>query len=107
MNGREYPAKVIRVIDGDTVELAVDIGFRTTHTDKFRLNGINAPEGHTEAGAVLSDMLYPGRDVVAITYKPEKFGRWLADIHVPGACDSVCRMLLDKGLVVEYHGGKR
>jgi micrococcal nuclease len=107
MRSREYPAKVFRVIDGDTVELDVDTGFRTTYRDRFRLNGINAPEGKSDASARLSILLYTGREVVVTTYKPEKFGRWLADIAVPEVCTSVCEMLLAEGLAVPYHGGKR
>jgi micrococcal nuclease len=104
---REYPARVVRVIDGDTVDLDVDVGFRSTYRDRFRLNGLNAPEGKTAAGARLSDLLYTGREVVVTTYKPEKFGRWLADIAVPEVCSSVCEMLLAEGLAVKYDGGKR
>jgi len=107
MKSRDYPAIVVRVIDGDTVKLTVDTGFRCHYTDTFRLNGINAPEGKTLAGALLSDMLYPGREVIVTTYKPEKFGRWLADIAIPEVCTSVCEMLLKEGLVFEYLGGKR
>ena len=107
MIGREYPATVVRVIDGDTVELDVDVGFRSRYRDKFRLAGINAPEGKTEAGARLSDLLHPGSEVVVTSFKPEKYGRWLADIAVPDVCPSVCAWLLSLGLVVEYHGGKR
>ena len=39
-----YTAEVVRVVDGDTVELAVDCGFRLTFKDRFRLAFINAPE---------------------------------------------------------------
>ena len=107
MKTREYPATVVRVIDGDTVRLTVDVGFRSSHTDTFRLYNVNAPEGKTLAGALLSDMLYPGREVVVTTYKPEKYGRWLADIAVPEVCTSVCEMLIQAGVVVEYFGGRR
>ncbi len=40
----EYNAKVIRIIDGDTYELEVDLGFGITITRKFRLLGIDTPE---------------------------------------------------------------
>jgi len=107
MKSRDYPASVVRVIDGDTIVLTVDTGFRCRYTDTFRLYNINAPEGKTLAGALLSDILYPGREVIVTTYKPEKYGRWLADIAVPEVCTSVCEMLIKEGLVVEYFGGKR
>ena len=39
-----YKAKINRVIDGDTVNLTIDLGFRLTYTANCRLAGINAPE---------------------------------------------------------------
>jgi len=108
MKMREYPATVIRVIDGDTLEMVVDTGFRSTYLDKFRLIGLNAPEGkNTEAAARLSLLLYTGRQVVVSTTKPEKYGRWLCDIAVPEVCTSVCDLLLAEGLAVKYDGGAR
>ena len=108
MKMREYPATVVRVIDGDTLELIVDTGFRSNYRDKFRLIGINAPEGkNTEAAARLSLLLYTGRNVIVSTTKPEKWGRWLADVAVPEVCTSVCEMLVAEGLAVPYDGGKR
>ena len=40
----ERNARVLRVIDGDTLELSVDLGFGNWHQDKFRLAGVNTPE---------------------------------------------------------------
>lgn len=108
MNTREYPARVVRVVDGDTVRLGVDLGFRMTYRDSFRLAGINAPEGRkTGAMAMLESMLHQGREVVVTTSKPEKFGCWLADIAIPEVCTSICELLLREGLAVPYDGGKR
>jgi endonuclease YncB( thermonuclease family) len=45
-----YKAKLNRVIDGDTVNLTIDLGFRLTYTANCRLAGINAPEMNTEEG---------------------------------------------------------
>jgi len=47
-----YKAKLNRVIDGDTVNLTIDLGFRLTYTANCRLAGINAPEMNTEDGKV-------------------------------------------------------
>jgi micrococcal nuclease len=103
-----YPASVVRVIDGDTVRLSVDVGFRMRFEDNFRMTGINAPEGKNSIAAVRMRALLPaGLAVVVSTGKPEKFGRWLADIAIPEACSSVCELLLSEGLAVPYSGGKR
>ena len=45
-----YKAKLNKVIDGDTVNLTIDLGFRMTMTANCRLAGINAPELNTEEG---------------------------------------------------------
>jgi micrococcal nuclease len=45
-----YKAKLNRVVDGDTVNLTIDLGFRLTYTANCRLAGINAPEMNTEQG---------------------------------------------------------
>lgn len=86
-----YTAKLIRVVDGDTVWLNVDLGF-TVHVEIcFRLLGINAPELYgtgttagTDAKAHLATLLGQG----AITLRSEKplktdkYGRWIADVTV-------------------------
>jgi micrococcal nuclease len=48
----QYKAKLNRVIDGDTVNLTIDLGFRLSYTANCRLAGINAPEMNTEEGKV-------------------------------------------------------
>lgn len=103
-----YPATIIRVIDGDTVRMSVDVGFRMRFEDNFRLAGINAAEGkETDAAHRLRSLLEPGKEVIAYTTKPEKFGRWMADVEIPGKTISVCRLLLEEGHAVSYSGGKR
>jgi len=58
-----YKAKLNRVVDGDTVNLTIDLGFRLTYTANCRLAGINAPEMNTDDGKVskvaLMQMLPP------------------------------------------------
>ena len=43
----EYNAKVIRVVDGDTIDAMVDLGFSTFKKVRIRMHGINAPESRT------------------------------------------------------------
>ena len=45
-----YKAKLNRVVDGDTVNLTIDLGFRLSYTSNCRLAGINAPELSTDEG---------------------------------------------------------
>lgn len=74
------------MVDGDTVHLAVDLGFDIKRNDTFRLFGINAPEMSTEAGktakAWLSDRLARVPVLVVTTRKDkrEKYGRYLGTL---------------------------
>ena len=43
----EYEMKVLRVVDGDTVDAQIDLGFKVHHNIRVRLYGINAPESRT------------------------------------------------------------
>ncbi len=101
-----YWATVLRVVDGDTVDLAVDVGFRITVTDRFRLLGIDAPELRTptyEAGHAARrwlEALIAGRELLIETHKPatDKYGRWLATLFLDGV--DVNRALVDAGHAV-------
>lgn len=87
----EYNAKVVRIVDGDTVWLDVDLGFGIHANLDFRLLGINTPEivGATKvaglaAKAELQRLLALGSLRVE-THKSDKYGRWLATLFVkPG-----------------------
>jgi micrococcal nuclease len=85
----EYPATIIRVVDGDTVDLNIDLGFTVHVVQRVRLNGINAPEKNTEAGLIakhwLEAKLPAGSKVVVKSDKPgggDKYGRYLATIFL-------------------------
>lgn len=97
-----YKATVIRVIDGDTLDVCIDIGFYSKIVLRLRLRGINAPEITTAAGRrakrYVEKRIPPGSVIVMKTYKydqdeiklakpfnplrgKEKFGRFLADVY--------------------------
>jgi len=82
-----YPAKVVRVIDGDTLEVAIDLGFKITHTIRVRLAGIDAPEAKTPEGdsatTYLFNTLPVGTTVVITTHKSDIYGRYIADVIKP------------------------
>lgn len=106
-----YNAKVLRVIDGDTLEIAVDAGFRMTATMPLRVAHINAPEHNTPAGKdatafVTVQLASVKNNVVVHTYKPiDKYGRYLADVFIGD--HSLADLLIDAGLAVPYEGGAR
>lgn len=88
-----YQAKLIEVIDGDTVDLLVDLGFGIHVKERFRLYGIDAPEMPTEAGkiakAYLESILGTAIEIYVATIKmtrrpqekTDKYGRYLAAIY--------------------------
>jgi endonuclease YncB( thermonuclease family) len=111
---------VDRVIDGDTVELTIDMGNRTYWKEHFRLYGIDTPETKKstkkqgiESTEHLRWLLSTGIDRIR-TYKPDKFGRTLVRIWVAqldgdtGTCeDDVATILINAGMGRPYFGGKK
>jgi len=103
-----YKAEVIRVIDGDTVVLNIDLGFKIHHITPCRLAGINAPELNskdekTRAAAVASKeylmhLLKEGEQIVIDSKKLDKYGRPVV------AIDFVNFLMIEKGHAVIYKG---
>lgn len=104
----EYKATVDRVVDGDTVWLDVDLGFRVRAKIEFRLYGINTPEtvGTTRAAglaakAELLRLLALG-PLRIVTYKDgrvDKYGRWLATLFVDAPDSPVGGLNVNDALV--------
>jgi len=109
----EYTGTLVRVVDGDTCDMTLDVGFHLKATLRLRLLGINTPEKNDpnpvlrakalEALAFLRLRL-DGRTCIVKTSKADSFGRYLADIYVDG--EHVNAELLAKGLAVPYLPGK-
>lgn len=90
--------EVVRVVDGDTYDLILDVGFHQQQASRFRLADFDTPEifwhkasDHekekgqeaTERVALwLSSYLDEGQSIYVRTYKSDSFGRWLAEIFV-------------------------
>lgn len=106
-----YNAKVMRVVDADTVDLSTDLGFRIYNRDRFRLYGINAPErgqaGWFEGKAALEALLPIDTAVRIETQHPtqrdpkDKYGRWLATIYTLEGMN-VNQWLVEEGYAVEF-----
>lgn len=88
-----YQAKLIEVIDGDTVDLFIDLGFGVHVKERCRLYGIDAPEMPSEAGkiakAYLESLLQAAPELFVATRKmvrkpkekTDKYGRYLAVLY--------------------------
>lgn len=88
-----YRAVTERVIDGDTYQLRVDLGFRVAVSINGRLRGVNCPEKNTDAGKraaefarlILLPDKKPPTELVIQSYKDEQsFARWVVVIWIPG-----------------------
>lgn len=102
----EYKAKITNVVDGDTVDAVVDVGFQMTITHRLRLLGVNCPEMHGpdfDAGQKAKDFTKNNllnQEVIIHTEKSDVFGRYLATIYLDGI--DFCQELIDRGYAVVY-----
>ncbi len=118
----QYYAIVERVIDGDTIDVDIDLGFDVHIKERVRLYGIDAPETRTkdkyekekglEAKAFLQELMNDCRGIILLESKEYgKFGRCLGivfqDIDTEVEERSVNDMMIDAGHATEYLGGKR
>lgn len=101
-----YNARIIKVIDGDTIDLEVDLGFDITMNMRVRMYGINAPEMNTPAGPLakqfLQDMLPLDAQVLMHSKKDktDKYGRYLAIVENDGIVTN--DKMVQHGHAVEY-----
>lgn len=102
----EYQCLVEKIVDGDTVDVKIDLGFDVSVNARLRLSGINAPEMNTEAGkaakARLAELI-PVSSVCKIkTFKDrkEKYGRYLANMQTAQNNQWVCETLVKEGHAV-------
>ena len=99
-----YNIEVLRVIDGDTIDANIDLGFDVKIKKRVRFMGINTPESRTRD-------LEEKKRGLAISHGVGKFGRCLGEIDF--CCPDSLTMknlnntLIEEGHAVEYHGGKR
>lgn len=106
----EYKAKVERVVDGDTLELAIDLGFNITIRETVRLLGVDAFETKGDerplglAAKEFMKELLEGKEVIIETRKDDSFGRWLAKVWMSNGdyMIDVCKLLIEKGHAKPY-----
>ena len=114
----EYRCKVVKIIDGDTVDVDIDLGFGVwLHKERVRLYGIDTPESRTRdleekkyglaAKAFLTGMLDDDQ-IILKTHKDKtgKFGRILGELwRTSNYTDkSINRYMIEKHHAVAYHG---
>jgi micrococcal nuclease len=111
-----YRAYCTNVVDGDTLDVVIDLGFGVTMAQRVRLAHVDTPErgqpNWSEARRFIMDRVWvtgyqdPTWPLRLVTIKPhDKYGRYLAEVWVDGK--SLGDELLAAGLAVPYEGGAR
>lgn len=109
----EYSARLVRIVDADTVELDVDLGFRVSQRMVVRLAHIDAVERRDPRHKAALDWLrfqMSGSSALRIkTQKDsrEKYGRYLAEVYYAEDEVSINSQMVQAGYAVAYEGGKR
>lgn len=104
----QYSATVINIVDGDTVDLNIDLGFHIWVTKRVRLSGIDAPERFTADGKTTTEFVkqfIPVGSKVFIKTSldgSDKYGRVLGEIYRPEELKSLNKVLLENNLAKEY-----
>ena len=109
----EYNCEVTRVVDGDTVDVIIDLGFDISYSSRVRLYGIDTPESRTRdkdekaRGLISKDFLKSYLDkggVVIRTRKDKKgkFGRILGEMIVEDT--NINELMIKEHHAVKYHG---
>lgn len=114
----EYKIQVTRVLDGDTVDGIIDLGYKTYVRKRIRFLGFNAPETRTRnkeekvRGLIAKDWLINLCEEEKFTFILKshgvgKYGRVLGELFTLEEKKSVIQMMLNENLGKEYYGGKR
>ena len=124
----EYKIKEInRIVDGDTVDATIDLGFDVLYKTRVRLYGINTPETRTRdleekakglaakerLNEIINKAVHMGHHLILQTKEKGKFGRYLGVIIIEDCRPDhdtrtdVNQLLVEEGHAEPYYGGKR
>jgi micrococcal nuclease len=112
-----YVKKVTKVVDGDTIDVDIDLGFDICFSSRVRLSGIDTPESRTtdkaekalglEAKAYVKTQIDSAKTVVIKTEKmdsSEKYGRILGWVFLDNSPVSLNQKMIDDGYAWGYLG---
>jgi len=119
-----YKIKLDRVVDGDTIDAYIDLGFDVSIKKRIRFMGIDTPESRTRdleekaRGLAAKDRLkaiLEGADEIQLcSHGVGKYGRCLGELHVDMldgkkclTLENVNELLIKEKHAIEYGGGKR
>ncbi len=109
-----------RVVDGDTIDADIDLGFDISLTKRIRLAGIDTPESRTkdlkekelgiDAKNWLKHRLEGAKDIIIRTELPdstEKYGRIIGHLYINGEDASLNNQMITEGYALAYDGGTK
>ena len=119
-----YKIKLDRVVDGDTIDAYIDLGFNISVKKRIRFKGINTPESRTRdleekarglaAKDRLKNILEGAKTIQLTSHGVGKYGRCLGELNVDVVDGKEClilvnvnELLIKEGHAVEYNGGER
>jgi len=109
----EYIIKEVnKIVDGDTLDITIDLGFSILIKQRIRLEGIDAPETFTkdevektfgnEAKDFVVLWVSSGNNFTVKTFKDDKYGRILARLYKNNDSESLNEQMIRKGYAWEY-----
>ena len=112
-----YKVSVVKVVDGDTIDVAIDLGFGMTYKkQRVRMLGIDTPESRTRdlvekkfgkaSKAHLKSILESG-GIQLVSHDKGKFGRILGELFIGDSSYSINQQMIDEHHAVAYTGGNK
>ena len=111
---------ITKVVDGDTIDADIDLGFDISLTKRIRFAGIDTPESRTtnlkekalglESKEWLKKALEGAKDILIKTEKPdstEKYGRIIGHLFINGQDTSLNNQMIAEGYALAYDGGTK
>ena len=110
-----YRVEVTRIVDGDTVDVDIDLGFGMTYKkQRVRLMGIDTPESRTrdleekfyglQSKAFLTSLIEKADEIQLVSHEKGKFGRILGELFDPDSMVSINVQMIEAHHAVPYMG---
>jgi micrococcal nuclease len=109
--------KITNVVDGDTIDVDIDLGFSISYSQRVRLAGIDTPESRTtnkaekvlglESKEYIKSKVKEAKYIIIKTQKPdssEKYGRILGWLYIDGSSKSINEQMIEDGYAWGYMG---
>jgi endonuclease YncB( thermonuclease family) len=107
----QYKCVMTRVLDGDTMEFFVDLGFDSWIKSKFRIAHVDTPELKTPQGkqvkSVVESWFSLAGELTLNSLGMDKYGRWLAEVYSAKYGQTLNSWLLDNSYATPYEGGRK